>query len=98
MENGYFGAGASRHAFHSRLRDSVWLYDPITEEFRRVHGIALTQEWDIRFRGSRGFPQALPRSRCGRLAYWLFLMGGMCPVSMGVLVVLTLVAWLSGYR
>lgn len=98
MDLSDFGADASRHAFHSRLRDSVWLYDTITEEFRRVPVIALRQERDIRLPGSRGCPQALRGSRWGRLADWLFLMGGICPVLTGVLVVLTLIAWLSGYR
>jgi hypothetical protein len=80
------------------MRESVWLYDTITEEFRQVPEIALRQEWDIRFRGSRGFHQVVPSSRWGRLVNWLFLMGGICPILMGALLLLTLGALLLGYR
>ena len=57
MDNRYFGAGASRPGFHPRMRDSVWLYDPITEDFRQVPGIPPGQAWDIRFRETRAFPR-----------------------------------------
>jgi hypothetical protein len=76
----------------------MWLYDPITEDFRRVPGIPPWQRWEIRYRASRAFLQPPHRSRRGRLVYWLFEMGAMCPLAIGGLMVLTIIAWLSGYR
>jgi hypothetical protein len=94
MDRGRFGAGASDDRFPPKRQESWWLYDPISEEFRRVPGTSEERWLDDRIRGLRPFGPRVPRSRWDRLAYSLFTMGWMCPVFFCGLMVFALIVWL----
>jgi hypothetical protein len=98
MDTSHFGAGAFRDRFASRRKDVVWLYDPITEEFLQDPGIPLGRTLDIGSRSPSALLLGRPGSRWGRLAYGLFVQGWMCPIFIGGLMILPVIAWQAGFH
>jgi hypothetical protein len=98
MERRGFGAGDTRSQFHPRRPETMWLYDPVTEEFRRDPGSPRRpwQELDGDLPGP--FAGGLPDSRARRLVRWLFVNGGMSVVLIFGLMLSGLIAAAIGFK
>jgi hypothetical protein len=77
------------------MRGLVWLYDPIAEDFRLAPKASWGPTLDIRLSAPRTFGQGLPRTRRGRIAYWLFADGWICPLFLVGICLLAVFVWLA---
>jgi hypothetical protein len=80
----------------SRRWETMWLYDPSAEEFRRAPRGAEEPWLASTSRGQGRYRHRVPRTRWGRLLYHLFLMGWICPVLLSGIMAFALIAWVSG--